>query len=381
MFKQKKINFHNYCYQKDIVKVENFLNGCTSRQCIIFVNSSIEDDHPLVEAGDDHLVSFSSMHLAAEKGSVDLIKVLMKSGGNIHQTSYMGTPLHVAMIYNNYEVFEYLLQNNADINQIVSPRNENAYHYLLTVALDPMIYFDHNVKKWIKILFQNGCDINSQNWNGDTVLFYSTPFLLQTLFDCGADINLKNNADEISLRQISKSLVGESDILCVEYYISIFNHILQLRILNYHVNEQNQALYREILLNVHSVDHNKYFEPDHLISLGIKFDNEIDFMKKTFITNKITLYNLLFCSDNTLTRYCENKNFQQILEPSNLKSKLPSYGWLLRIKYQKGKTRKDLLNEAKYVLGLLFQQLPENCVENILEYLKNDNLKYLHYYK
>lgn len=70
------------------------------------------------------------MHLASDVGFIECVKFLIKKGINDNLTSDKGlTPLHRAVLMNNYEIAEYLISNGADVMQKLQDKNKRQYFY------------------------------------------------------------------------------------------------------------------------------------------------------------------------------------------------------------------------------------------------------------
>ena len=59
------------------------------------------------------------MEIAAEKGFLDVLKLLVEKGGadDVHENGYLGrTPLHIACLHGNLDCAQYLVSEGADID-------------------------------------------------------------------------------------------------------------------------------------------------------------------------------------------------------------------------------------------------------------------------
>jgi len=100
-----------------------------------------------------------SIHDAAKKGNLEVIKEHLSAGVDIHsKDERMGsTPLHFAVMYSRRDA--------------------------------------------ISLLISEGADVNAKNKYGDTPLHKSSDFVVELLIEKGADINARNNRDETPLHQ------------------------------------------------------------------------------------------------------------------------------------------------------------------------------------
>ena len=105
------------------------------------------------------------------------------------------------------EMMKILVSNGADVNKKDTLRNRSPLHHAVEISslltAEPLIY-----------LIQNGANVNSQDINGDTPLFFAAGLnnygAVKTLISAGADTNILNNAglsyDQVIGYQNYKSL-------------------------------------------------------------------------------------------------------------------------------------------------------------------------------
>ena len=61
----------------------------------------------------------TSLHLAAQKGHVDVAKVLVENGADVNAIDGFGqTTLHLAAFYGHVDVAKVLVENGADVNAV-----------------------------------------------------------------------------------------------------------------------------------------------------------------------------------------------------------------------------------------------------------------------
>lgn len=96
-----------------------------------------------------------------------------------------GTPLHIAVEYNNIEIVELLLENGAS-TESVDRNNMTPLHWAV----------DLGYKDIIKLLVKGGANINAQDINKSTPLHWACDkediILVELLADLGADVNCKD---------------------------------------------------------------------------------------------------------------------------------------------------------------------------------------------
>ena len=140
------------------------------------------------------------IHLAAMLNSTEILVKLVEKGAEIDVTDINGeTPLMYAVISDEPEPVKYLLNNGANPNILVSPKEPSTPHP--SVSADPLhvktilntaISLDH--KEIVKILLDNNADptlIDSNGLNAlNTAAFYGRTDMIDTLLNTGKlDIN------------------------------------------------------------------------------------------------------------------------------------------------------------------------------------------------
>ena len=139
--------------------------------------------------------------------SLEMITLLVEAGADVNQLedSFDGySPLICAVQNHMVKVVNFLLQSGADPN-IRSIRTGRS---AIWFALDKEMY---------NILISSGADINSQDHDGNTLLYEAirngwTYEQVEFLLEKGADPNRKNNNDEtpydLAMRKKDKSYLG-----------------------------------------------------------------------------------------------------------------------------------------------------------------------------
>lgn len=152
----------------------------------------------------------TAAHFYAEYNSVDKMKSLEGTSKLFAKDNIGQTPITYAIIFNSTEALEFLMENGGKNVVNDFDRNQN----------NPLFYAIKNGNlKYIKILLDNGADVNIQNKRGVSALHYlatSTTIsgnlfleILELLLCYGADINLKDDSSKTFFDYIYNDLVRE----------------------------------------------------------------------------------------------------------------------------------------------------------------------------
>ncbi|GCC52565.1 hypothetical protein SanaruYs_28020 [Chryseotalea sanaruensis] len=146
------------------------------------------------------------LHVAASKGHVNLISILLNSGHKLNVQDKEGdTPLIKACKMNKIEAVKKLLEHGADLS-LVNERGESA----MTHAVSNIIYNGDNQLK--EILVEYGAaapkilgdvDVDEVNENGDTAIILASEVgpleKLKKLISRGANVNHQNKEGKTAL--------------------------------------------------------------------------------------------------------------------------------------------------------------------------------------
>ena len=130
------------------------------------------------------------LHLVTDRA---LAQALIDAGADITaRERFSYTPLHIACMDDKEEIIECLIHAKADVNAL-GDDGVTPLHLARSAAA-------------VKLLVQNGADLNAQNKEGDTALMVraansnSDVILIQALLDAGADPNIKNKWGKTALQ-------------------------------------------------------------------------------------------------------------------------------------------------------------------------------------
>ena len=127
------------------------------------------------------------LHLAATRGRLDLVRMLLKRGAEVQARGIRGyTPLFSAVEGGNPDVVRLLLDHGADVH--IRDKNENNALHIAAV---------HGHLEIARMLLALNLDVNARNDHGMTPLYSALqtsrkaePDVLRLLLDHGADIHL-----------------------------------------------------------------------------------------------------------------------------------------------------------------------------------------------
>ncbi|KAJ8668030.1 hypothetical protein QAD02_009693 [Eretmocerus hayati] len=320
-----------------------------------------------------------------DDGNIELMKYFLERGVDPDYPSiHVGTgcidkaPLHLVIHEDpcmSVEAIELLLKYGADPNAR-DYRNNTPLHFM----------FDSDYPEIIEILVNHGADINAQNFLCETPLISLCKRLkishenlnedederLLEFLDNGADINLADERNLTPLSIVCKKgihlLLAENIPKDIE---TLLAHRRKLEILGADVSRAISAE-DEISQTFYS----RRIKSDKDCKFKSQCTSEIEIMKQTHTDNYTTLYDILFKNSTQLAVLSHNDSFQQIVESQDLYHKFPNYGFMLKLRSTQGKLRWPLLNDSRESLNsLLGAVLPRDCVEEILQYLDNQDLK------
>lgn len=366
-FEYQFVQFQDFCYNNKFEKIRQILTNSTQRQREKLIESTVKANYPLVQQEDDHLVGFSPIHLASEVGDLDVMKLLILFGADVNKSCSMGNPLLGTMLFNQKDAFELLLKNGADINSSAELHdNGNAYHLLFQIGVDPADDDDIRAKEWVKLLYENKCEVNHSDSNGDIPLVFCSPPCLDLFLNIGADINKINNIGQIPLRFYESSLRGNATLLEVEFYITIIRHVEKLKALGKMIAVENLELYRRIIELEDNFDQSDYFEEQAILKRKEMYVSECEKLKETYIYRNISLHTLLHSPTSKWIMFFNNIKFNETFDFKKLKIDFPNYYFFLEARYNESRTRKNLLDPAKEQLLSIFYHY---CLSTVLRTL------------
>ena len=177
---------------RDVNSIYQFIEKCPkfNDELINFLSttdlraSNIKAEDVNIKLDDDN--HSSPLHLAAEEGLSELVKVLLSKGADIEaKDDWQETALHKAAMEGHEEVTRLLIQNKAEVNA----KNKSDW--------TPLHIASFGREKIVEILLQNSANPNSRTNSQETPLHKAVEFghlkVVEVLLNHGADRTLKNN--------------------------------------------------------------------------------------------------------------------------------------------------------------------------------------------
>nr|XP_042907959.1 uncharacterized protein LOC107440000 [Parasteatoda tepidariorum] len=171
---------------------QNLLHMCATN---LEYWNSVSSGYNLINE-EKHNVSFPN------SSGLEVFKILVNLGINIEMKNIYGhTPLHIACMFNNLPIVQYLTDNSANLN-IPDKIGFSPLHYAV----------DSNNLELVKILFASGkCSLNSMTSEGDTALCLASKSNYAEI----TEFLIKNKADVNDGDPLYKALVQGSQDTCI----------------------------------------------------------------------------------------------------------------------------------------------------------------------
>ncbi|KAJ8680152.1 hypothetical protein QAD02_015939 [Eretmocerus hayati] len=324
----------------------------------------------------------SLFHVACKFGDVKWVEYFLNHGvdpnsrNTVQGLEYLdNTPLHLATRARGAQkrrVVELLLNKGAD----AKARN----HHLNTTLHEMECSVDTET---IDLLINHGVDVNSRNafWETPLVSICRRPDdfsgenlgkMVQSLLNHGADINL---ASEQGLTALSIISSWDSHHTLNRFSTTIqmlLYQVIKLRVMGLYVSEVNETAFWNLWQRF-----NVQFK-NALSAYTFRSNNEVKLLKEVRTDVYTTLYDIMFKSLNALCVISGNSELKKIIDSDDFEKTFPIYGQMLKLQLKKGEERKPLLvDTVKVFKYLINMSLPQECIERILQFLDNDDLKNL----
>ncbi|CAL1682578.1 unnamed protein product [Lasius platythorax] len=323
---------------------------------------------------------YTPLHLAVEKGSEEIIKLLLSRGANVDAKGIDGiTSLHIAAERGYLQIVEHLLKRGAHVNSVYTSTSREGYTPLhLAVEKDS--------EEIIKLLLSRGANVDAKGKDGITSLHIAVERgylqIVEHLLKHGAYVNFAYTstsregytplhlAVETGHENVVKLLleyganVDYYNPNCCEIIDEILkHHIVKIKTANLYVSRKN-------LLSIDSNYEIRDFQN--------KCEKEMASMRSEKIGSSNTIfYDIVTKSINQIAILLENKNIVQILRSDDYKIKFPIYASMIDSHFRRGGRRKELLEQVNKNCYSIFPEMPYICTQKVLSYLSDEDLRIL----
>lgn len=162
---------------------QKFLNQINK----LLLNNQVQEATNLVfnldSQENEELQSCFPIHIAAQKGYVDVINFFLRAGWNVDcHNNLKETPLMIACRFGQTEIAEILIEHGADVHAVSKLNN---------VAIEYAVSFEHI--DCIRVLGNHGANLNIRDNLGRTGLFLAAPrqvAVLKTLLEYDVDTEI-----------------------------------------------------------------------------------------------------------------------------------------------------------------------------------------------
>ncbi|XP_053328834.1 histone-lysine N-methyltransferase EHMT2 isoform X2 [Spea bombifrons] len=153
----------------------------------------------------DQQLKRSSLHAAAQKGSLEMVHILVQAGANFNATDkVLRTPLLEAIVNNHLDVAKYLVQCGACVYHQEEDGSTCLHHAAKSGNLEMLNY----------LLSTGQVNVNAQDNGGWTPIIWAAEHrhieVIRMLLNRGADVTLQDNEKNICLHWAS--FTGSADI-------------------------------------------------------------------------------------------------------------------------------------------------------------------------
>lgn len=335
------------------------------------------------------------LRIAVRRGHCDIVELLLDNGAKIHD---LRRPLlHFACYVGDEDVVELLLDRGADLDE-KAPGGETALHAAAKGGYPEVVKlfldeYNIDVKDFceksalfyakrpdvIELLMDRGANINLRSWiSYDRTILHNACHegwaeAVWMLLEYNADINSEDNTGRnlFDSAMNGERLRGHPDSIKRNTALTLTRHIAKLLSQNLTV----PSAYMDMVDNVEQYD---TLKEDCL--------KEIEEMKTEMIAGSLSFYRLFLSRDlNQLAFIVSDDGIVKAVRSKYCKAKFPIYASSLKYQAKRGLWRKLLLDKVKRFFDAVadaegndgLPKLPFSCVDQILSYVSNNDLRCL----
>ncbi|XP_044575358.1 ankyrin-1-like [Cotesia glomerata] len=287
-----------------------------------------------IDVTDDDLMT--PLHCAAKKCChPSVIKKLLEYKPNINSISRVGlTPLLVAASFNRLSIVKFFIESGANI----SDRNKYGETFLHLMARRCTISIDE--------ILEDNVNINVLTYKNKTALDY----IVEAIRTTGFSFRYHENAKILIKYMLKLHNIGvficKENLQGIDKYLETFGQPETK-------NKSDIVVFKE------------------------ECEKEAVLLKENKIGNSnMTFYKLIKKSTHRLAQYLLNKNVIRDTKPIQYNKKFPIYSDFIAKSLKRGFERKNILDQdAGGLIKTMLYSLPGSCIDQILSYLDNEDLK------
>lgn len=286
-------------------------------------------------------------------------------------------------------LMEYFIQHGADINTMFS---DHDYYYespLQFMIMRQDIYQHvHTAIAAAEVLLRHGAIVNhysTERFRGDTYLHRSiranNQEMAKLMLDYDADVDVENNRGHTPLYVALDSQSGEA---IVELLLDHGAHVVDHRYVR--ANSKNYGIIKIHIEKLIQAD--LYVSPDLVLKYSPlnnyddtdSYRTEVELMMTTPLadSNTTTYHTLLKqTSHHEILKILRNERVWQTLESEEYRKVFPNYGYMIFGQFRRGRHRMKLVQIFLENRHLVWPQLYSECLEEIVSYLTNPELRNL----
>ena len=309
----------------------------------------------------------TALDRAVRFGRLNLTRILLEAGAEVNfilrQLNGKPSPLHLAVKIGDKELVKLLLNYGANANAVC--KEGAAIHMAVQSKVDLDL---------LRILLEH-CAIDAYCGEGSALHLaaqYCLKDMVEILLEHGADINMtdKNECTPIDCARGSSD--GSEDTFSL-----LLDHLAKMKAAGLYVSPQNSRYLEAYPCVTFSRVNLKW--PVNLSDYLLECSMEVDIMKLTKIDDSsLSFYDILTKSVHQMVKVLRNNSVLLALNLNTHCDIFPIYASMISNKLELGKRRKELDEECRRVFFVnYFPGLPDICIDRIITYLTNGELKIL----
>lgn len=298
-------------------------------------------------------LGLTPLHLAAAKGSLEQVQLLIEHGADIATIidSNGETTLHFAAQNSHTDVLRFVLEHG--------PLDVNCETYLNVTALHHAVV--SGKAEGCELLLRRGANVDSKIQGRETPLFLGVHLdkvdCVRVLLKYGADVRDKPYGQNSTLQSAIK--FGKRAVKK-----SVLQHVTKMEFWGIRMNQDDySAIENDTWCN-------QYYQ---------LCERELKRMEADRFYNNVSVLNILIGSDRVIFGYARNKELVEVLRRKNLKKLFPIYFTSLKKRVSAAVDAQRIRHAGAIILSDIFQFNDSFHVINqkILNHLTMTDIKFL----